>query len=189
MYSYKVKFITLKDTIAFEIKSDIKENVEEFVNDILLIFAKIDGNEKPVIEALQKNTTEIRKRLETFNDKYKAQLPQLNGVPAFFRKLNEGEQFFFLPNVPIDAIHTLKIHNYLRAVAENKSFEEIDKQTTDLFGEIITKYQITAFGDKENLLASQLNQNEFVDFVITIDKLLLLKAKLMLSPKLWEIKH
>src|ERR1035437_3465633 len=131
MYQYKVEFLALTDKIAFEIKSKSKETVEEFIEDILLIFARVDENEKIVVESLQKNSSEIKQKIEIFTDKYKSKLPQLNGIPAYFRKLKEDEQFFFLPNIQSDPFDNLKLFDYLRATEKGKSFEEINKQTTD----------------------------------------------------------
>lgn len=148
MYQYKIEFLALTDTVAFEIKSQSKEIVEEFVEDMLLIFARVDENEKIVVESLQKNSSEIKEKIEIFTDKYKSKLPQLNGIPAYFRKLKENEQFFFLPNIKSDTIDNLKLYDYLRATEKGKSFEEIHKQTTDLFGELLKKYQIKVYGDK-----------------------------------------
>ncbi|MBA2584669.1 MAG: hypothetical protein H0V01_14950, partial [Bacteroidetes bacterium] len=148
MYKYKIKFIALSDTFAFEIKSEAKEIVEQFVEDILMIFTRVDANEKFVIESLQKNSQEVRQKMELFTDKYKKDLPQLNKISAYFRKLKANEPFFFLPGIQSENVDNLKLYDYLRATEEGKSFEEFNKQTTDLFGELMKKYQIRVYGDK-----------------------------------------
>jgi hypothetical protein len=164
MYSYKIKFIALQDSIAFEVESEMKEAVEEFVQSVLAIFFKTDDEGRLCIESLQKYSKEIQDKIDLLNEKYKIYYPQLNQVPAFFRKLKENELFFFLPNLQLDAFENLKFHDYLRATEEGRSFEEINKETTDLFGELMKKYEINVIGNKRISIGEPIKEKRVCRF-------------------------
>jgi hypothetical protein len=146
MYSFKIKFIILNDTIAFEIKSENRLIVEEFVNDLLSIFVVISDDNKPTINSLQEYSDCIDKDLTGFVDKYKEKLPQLNAVSAFFRKIEYGAKFIFLPNIEMELAESIKLRDYLRALEEGKSYEDLEDKTMDLFGNLMSKYFIGVAG-------------------------------------------
>lgn len=148
MYSYKIKFIVLNDTIAFEIKSENRLIVEEFVNDLLSIFVVISNDNKPIINSLQEFSEEIDKAMTEFTNKYKSKLPQLNAVTVFFKKLKYRDKFFFLPNIEMELAESIKLIDYLRALEEGKSYDELTDKTTDIFGDLMSKYNIRIAGDK-----------------------------------------
>lgn len=148
MYTYKIKFIVLKDTIAFEIKAENRLVVEGFVNDLLSIFVVISKDNKLTINSLQEFSEDIENEITKFIDKYKTKLPQLNAVSAFFKKLKFGDKFIFLPNIEMELAESIELRDYLRALDEGKSYEEITDKTTDLFGDLISKYNFGVVGDQ-----------------------------------------
>jgi hypothetical protein len=156
MFKYIVTFIALTDTISFQVTSDRKEVIEEFVEKLLMIFAKLDyENQKLNVEAFQTNTSEVRKSITDFVEIFKKAHPPINSLTAYFRKLKQNENFFFLPNIEFDQAENLKLFNYLRAISEGKSFEEFNNQTEDLFQALLTKYAVRSVGDKRLSIGEQ----------------------------------
>jgi hypothetical protein len=155
MYSYKIEFITLNDTIAFELESDIKAIVEEFVNDLLSIFVVISEDNQPTINSLQEYSKSIEKDLTDFLSKYKVKLPQLNAVLAFFKKIKYGERFIFLPNIEMELAERMRVRDYLRALNEGKEYHELPDKEEDLFGELMNKYNIGVVGVKRLLIGEK----------------------------------
>jgi hypothetical protein len=149
MYKYTITFLALNDTISFDINSPNREDVEEFVKELLFIFARVDEeNEKIVVESFQQNNPDTITKITAFVDKFKSKMPPINAVSAFFRKLKTDEHFYFLPNLKLETNDNLKLYDHLRAIDEGKDVEEIQRQTSDLFGDLLTKYTIAAFGHK-----------------------------------------
>ena len=164
MYSYKIKFIALGDTIAFEINSPDLNVVQVFVNDLLSIFIVITEDDKPTIIALQELSTEINAELTRFIEKYKSRLPQLNAVAAFFKKLEENEKFFFLPNIEMELAESIKLRDSLRAIKEGKTYEELTDKTEDLFGDLMTKYNIGVKGEQRIHIGEKLKNKRVCRF-------------------------
>lgn len=155
MYEYRIKFLALYKNIAFDVKSPIKESIEEFLEDLFIIFAKESTDGRKVVECYQRNTVELRKQIDLFNEKYKSLMPALNAVPSFFRKLKEDEHFFFLPGNAAEAVDSFKLSNMLRAAEEGKEFEVVESQMTELFGELRKLYQIKVYGDDRITIGEQ----------------------------------
>jgi len=149
MYKYTITFLALNDTISFDINSPNRDEVEEFVKELLFIFARVDEeNEKIVIESFQQNNPDTIHKITAFVDKFKSKMPPINAISAFFRKLKADEHFYFLPNLKLETNDNLKLYDHLRAIDEGKDVEEIQKQTSELFGDLLIKYTIAAFGHK-----------------------------------------
>lgn len=156
MYKYIVTFIALTDTISFQVTSERKESIEDFIEKLLMIFAKADyENQKLNVEAFQTNTDEVRQRITDFVEIFKTTHPPINQLPSYFRKLKHGENFFFLPNIEFDQFENLKLFNYLRAISEGKTFEEVNSQIEELFQDFMTKYEIRSVGDKRLSIGEQ----------------------------------
>ncbi len=164
MYKYKITFVALKDTLSFVVKSPHKEIIESFVRDLLIIFASIDDNENLTINALQESSPELQQQIKDFVNKYNNNLPQLNQIPAFFKKLKEKEQFFFIPKIDLKREETFNLYNQLRASEEGISFEELNNQMTELFGDLLNTYHIKSFGDKRTLIGEPIKENRMCRF-------------------------
>lgn len=148
MYKYTIKFIALKETITFVVTSEAEAFVEQFSWELLSVFApESHENEKITISLLQQNSSEVTQKIQNFTNKFKAKLPRLNSVAAFFRTLSEGERFFFLPNIEIGSFEILKLHDYLKAMSEGKDFDLVHTETKEIFEELFNKYHITVIGD------------------------------------------
>lgn len=157
MYKYRIKFLALDDTIEFEIKSDAIEIIEQFVDDLLIIFRNKDkyGNNKSTISSLQINTPNINKSIIDFVSKYNEKQPKLNTITAFFRKLKSKEHFFFLPNTDVEQALSIKMRNYLKSLETDVNFEELNGQTDELFGKLMAKYHMGIIGDNRILIGER----------------------------------
>lgn len=156
MYKYIITFLALNDTISFDIKSPNKEEVEEFVKELLFIFARVDEEkEKIVIESFQQNNPDTLKKITEFVDRFKLRMPSMNAVSAFFRKLKADEHFYFLPNLKLETNDNLKLYDHLRAIAEGKDVRDLQNQTAVLFEDLLTKYSVAAFGHKRTYIGEK----------------------------------
>src|ERR1700761_1956486 len=97
MYMYNLVFIALDKYLTIPLYSNNKENFEIIIEDILMIFSKLVGDIWN-IQGFQQNTVEIKLKIDNIVSKYEKIYPELNRIPAFLRRLNEEENFFFFPN-------------------------------------------------------------------------------------------
>ena len=154
-WSYKVSFLALTDVLYFEIKTHDEVLINKFIEDLLIIFSKIDiDNEKITVPGLQVNSQIIRSKMEIFAEHYSQLHLSVNKIPAYFRKLKENEQFIFLPNIEIDTTQHLRLFNYLRASNEGKDFLAVQNLSDELFSEVFEKYSLAVYGDKRKLIGN-----------------------------------
>lgn len=146
MYSYKIKFLALNDIITFELSSPELNGVDELVKGLLTLYIAPDENGNPLIISLQKMTDEFRAILLNYFDDYKDDIPELNGLIAFLNKLEHNEYYYFLPNLELNTIETVKLHNKLRSLSENISLEKLNNQSKELFNELLNNYNFEIFG-------------------------------------------
>ena len=150
MQQYIISFLAISESLSFKVTSPIDDGIiDEFIKDLIFIFSTVDvENHKILVEAFQANTPETRTKIEAYVNKYKDFQPKLHEINSFFKKLEEDEHFLFFPNVDLDSIDRLKYYDYLKAVKENRDFEEVNAETNELFGFVLANYRISAFGDK-----------------------------------------
>lgn len=146
MYSFKIQFFSVADDIGFIMKSSIKEDVSNFVNDLLSIFVTLREDGKPLLNCLQEYSEENKKGLLDFIDKYSPLLPQLKSLSTFLKKLNPKEFFLFLPNMDLEQIETLKLNEYLHKINSGVKYETPSKELLDLYDEFLKKYQARTVG-------------------------------------------
>ena len=164
MYSYKIKFIVLNDSITFEMKSPYKFEVEEFVQDLLSIFIIVSEDNKPIIYSLQEYSENKKKHISEFTNKYSTKLPQLKALAAFFNKLKPNESFFFLPNIELELSESLKIKDYLKAINAGIEYDTLTDKTIDVFGDLISKYHLGVVGDQRVLIGEKERNKRFCRF-------------------------
>jgi hypothetical protein len=148
MYSYQFEFIALNNEIGFKLDSLNETEIEKFAYEITSIFAILNEENQPVVNSFQKCTFEIRKEINNFVSKYNSMYPKLNAIDAFFNNLGYDEPFFFLPNLKIEFTEKVTLMNYLRAQNEGLNFEELNKKTTELFGDLMDNYNFGVVGGK-----------------------------------------
>lgn len=141
----KITFLALSRTTDLEIKS--QTNIDEIMSDFFLAFAKeIDyDNRKINIEQLQKNTNDLKTKINNIVQKYKSSAPQINQLNKYFGDLKDNEFFFFLVNSNLNNEQYFNFYNYLSALEDNKDFGVVSKEMDDLFGKLRENYDIIAF--------------------------------------------
>ena len=153
MQTYQFSFKGASDTIEFVVSSDT--TVEPFVAAFLSLFPEVLDFEKRTIKPLLQNTPEQKAKIISFIDTYKAQLPRLNAVAAFFNRLEDNEAFLFFPNMKLDQLNEMTTSNYLKALVEKKDFNVLQEQWMALFEETLKKYTMHAYGDTRKLVGEK----------------------------------
>lgn len=148
MYSYTIKFIALEKSVYFDFKSKSEIHVQEFVDGILKPFVKFDDNEKPIIDSLQTMTVKLKNELISFLSNYRKEIPRINAVISFVNKIQENEEFFFVPNIKLEQSEEIKIYNYLFASNQGEEFEKIDNKMNELFAKVLENYRVNVVGDR-----------------------------------------
>ena len=147
MNSFKISFLALSRSSDLEIKSD--QLADEFASDIMFTFAKdIDYENKKInIEALQKNTQELRDKIDLIVQKYKNLEKKIFQLNSYFKSLKEDEYFFFFPNSNLSPEQRFQYFNYLSAMSDGKDYKIVEKEIDDLFGVLRENYDIIAFDE------------------------------------------
>ena len=145
---YHVEFLSLKGTLSFDLTSSDPDTFGAIVNDLIACFVPLDvlAKEKR-FEGMRVNTPEHRAAIETFVLKWKHTLPGLQGLPAFFRTLDEGEHFIALPNVEVERKGRMGLYMQLQALAEGVPLREIQEPFFALVGDLLNRYKIWSWGD------------------------------------------
>ncbi|WP_299158163.1 HNH endonuclease [uncultured Tenacibaculum sp.] len=119
------------------------------MNDFFFTFAKeIDyENKKISIEQLQKNTEDLRNRIDSIVQKYKSSNPIINQLNTYFNDLKNNESFFFLVNSSITNEQSFQLYNYLSTLENNEDFKKASKEMDELFGDLRNNYDIIAFNE------------------------------------------
>ncbi len=149
MFKYTIVFYAHNDTLSFEIKSQNYELLKSIVFELLLLFSEVSLENKTIkVEPFQQNNDNTFLRINNFVEKYEIEIPPINMVSAFFRKLKKDEYFYFLPNIKLDLKCNLKIYSHLKALNEGLDIEEVQRQTSELYENLLTKYQLSTYGHK-----------------------------------------
>ena len=147
-YSYKVRFIALDTEKLFNVSTPDKAAFEEFVNDLNSIFVTTSKDGEYIVKALQEYSAKNKKGINDFINKYKTEIPQLNAISAYFRKLKPNEKFFYIPNMDLGNTDVFKIHDTLRALSIGVEYEDLPNKITDILGEVLPKYHISTIGSQ-----------------------------------------
>ncbi|WP_303315193.1 hypothetical protein Q4Q34_16055 [Flavivirga abyssicola] len=147
-------------------KSHNKDEVDNFVGDLLSIFITLKENGKPLLNTLQKYTEENKKELNHFIDKYKLRLPRLNSVSAFLRKLKPNEYFVFLPNMNLEQIEILKLNEYIKTISAGKKYVNPSDELLDLYESFLKKYQLNTVGKNRVAIGEKDKQKRICRFCL-----------------------
>ncbi len=122
-------FITFLALSEFrQIRFESTDNISELINDLLCSFAKnIDeANSTVSIDKLQRNTSDLRYKVNSFVKNYSDELPIVNQVNDFLRKIGENEYFFFLPNEHLDIEKDSHYYLKLLSLESGLEYEKIE---------------------------------------------------------------
>lgn len=156
MWSSKITFKSLNDTLSFLVESENKELVESFVYGLYEIFGDIETKK---IDGLQKNDLETQREITSFISKFKSKFPpSINQITAYFRRLEDDEYFLFLPNIELTVQNSTKLYNYLLSLKGEKSFEELNEEFESTIGSTLNNYNLRAFGGNRVFIGNKTNR-------------------------------
>lgn len=147
MKEIRISFLALSRATELEIKSE--QDIDQIVSDLFMVFAKeIDyENFKIKIDSLQQNTIEFKAKIDSVIQKYKDVDPKIQQLNTYFKDLKDNEHFFVFANTVISKEQSFRFYNYLSALENNEDFDEITKQIDDLFGILMSSYDLFSFDE------------------------------------------
>lgn len=146
-YNYRFEIIsTVTKSFAFNVKTTKEDGLNNYVDDLLNMFASEGENGEMKIEALQEYNNSIKKKIGEFVDKYRDLFPELNGVKAQFNLIPNGKYFCFMPKIELDVKTRLTVINHLRSKNDGLNFDDLQKNTQETVGKLVELYYVGAFG-------------------------------------------
>jgi len=146
MYKCKINFLTRNNSCPFEISSSEEDVVNSIVKEIHRVF--IQDSNSIEVQALQKCSYDILRRLEFVVNKYKRDVPAFNGIMSFFRKLEIDEHFLYLPQIESEQKYYVRAHEYLNCLYNGTDFEESSAITHEMFSDLMDMYSIFGVGEE-----------------------------------------
>lgn len=152
MQKIRISFRCLNESLSFEISSSNEQTLGNFIFTFFQLFPGVDFSTQ-TINSLHQNTADLKLSITDFVDTYKSVTPALNRVAAFFNRMTENEWFHFIPFKTISTIEDISLVNYLIALSNpGKEFDTLQNQFKDLFGDLLSDYEISVFGpDRKNI--------------------------------------
>lgn len=156
MWSSKITFKSLNNTLSFLVESENQELIESFVYGLYEI---LGDTETKKIDVLQKNDSKTKKKIEDFVVRFKDKFPpSINQITAYFRRLSEDESFLFLPNIDLTIQNSNKLYNYLLSLKGEESFEKLNKEFETTIGNTLNNYNLRAFGGFRTFIGDKNNR-------------------------------
>lgn len=156
MWSSKITFKSLNDTLSFLVESENKELVEDFVFGLYEIFGNIETRK---IDGLQRNDLKTKTKINGFIDKFKSKFPpSINQIISYFNRLNVDEYFLFLPNIELTIQNSNRLHNYLISLEEKENFEKLNDEFENTIGKTLDNYNLRAFGGIRTSIGNKENR-------------------------------
>ena len=153
----------LDDSISFKISSTEQSDIESFFYAFLMLFPGVMDFRTKKIQCFTSNSEELRQNLQEFVRNH-PEIPILNAVEAFVRRLEEMEAFYIIPDFVPNQQETLRLANYLKAQLEDKNFEELNNETEALFKDLMDSYKLDVFGDKRRVIGEKARENKVCRF-------------------------
>ena len=164
MYTYVFTLKALNESFSFRISSPKDQELNDFFYVFLGLFPGIMDFEKKTIQCLTTNNETLRNNIKMFVTEHQASVPQINGLPAFFRRLSENEAFYIIPSQIKNQADSIRLSNYLLALNEGKSFEELTRQTDHFFADLLKNYEIHAFGANRLVVGERVKEKKVCRF-------------------------
>lgn len=156
MWSSKITFKSINDTLSFLLESENKELVEDFVFGLYEIFGNIETRK---IEGLQINDLKTKTKVFNLIDKFKPKLPPgINQIISYFNKLETDEYFLFLPNIELTIQYSKRLHNYLLSLKGEETFEKLNDEFENTIGKTLNNYNLRAFGGIRAFIGNKENR-------------------------------
>ncbi len=165
MYTYPVRFLALTDSIAFNISSENEETLDHFAQELLALFANEIADDMIIkVNYLQRNSAELVEKIDHYTKKVLASNPQLGELSAYFKRLKDGEEFYILPGMDLDAFEKAKLFDYLKSRSKGLEFDEYHSRTKDLFEDLMKKYDLAEYGRKRVNIGNPIKSNRVCRF-------------------------
>lgn len=165
MYKYRVTFITTSGTVFFMAASRDPETIQNFIEDLLLIFSEFDEEKELYnVKALHTSTPQLLAKTDELVLKYSPRLPAVNKVGAYLSKLQPDQNFFFFPKEELSTREIMNVQDYLRSLDENQDFEEIRERTREYWGDLWDNYSIDYCGGTKRFIGEPIRKQRICRF-------------------------
>jgi len=147
-YLYHFEVLTRQGSLVADVTFKRLDDLDEFAGSFMGCFTDLDAlREHRKFEAAHVKSDALLGRVQAFADRWRAQLVQLQRLPALMRKLNDGEHLIVLPGATVDRMGRMGLFMYLQARAEDVPVEHIREPFMDLVGDLLKRYVVRSWGD------------------------------------------
>ncbi|MAP80482.1 MAG: hypothetical protein CL526_05280 [Aequorivita sp.] len=147
-YKFRCHLKSLSANQGFLMASPNYNEVEDFLNDFLSVFAEKDdrGNKIKRMQMLQKNTAQLQTDFDAFCKKYASRLPQLQSFYSFFNKTGNDNYFVIVPSEELTPQLSFDLNAYLNSLQGGKSFETLKEEIDNLYHFTLNNFFIGVAG-------------------------------------------
>lgn len=153
----------LNDAFSFKVSSNNKQNVDKFFYAFLMLFPGVMDLKTKTIQCFTSNSEELRRNLRDFVSDHQ-EMPMLNGIEAFVRKLAENEAFYVIPDFIPTQGESVRLANYLKAHQDGTDYKDLNQETETLFGDFMNSYQIAVYGEKRRVIGEKVKEHKVCRF-------------------------
>lgn len=166
MYSYRFTIKSIATSIGFEVKSDGKELIEGFIDDLFFVFSEPDIEKENFrnITTLNKKNKDLVKSVKLLVTRYQDKIPSIKGFLAIIDKIEENEHFYFIPKIELSTQQSLILHSHLRSLKEGIDFQSLKEEIEVVFGDILKSYNAFEFGERRKTIGESLKHKRYCRF-------------------------
>tara|TARA_R110002074_G_scaffold104764_4_gene226290 strand:- start:4988 stop:6247 length:1260 start_codon:yes stop_codon:yes gene_type:complete len=166
MYSYRFTIKSIENSRDFKIKSNSKELIEGFINDLLFVFSEPDPEKENFrnITTLNLKNTDLHKSVNLFVKQYQDKVPPIKGFEAVIKRIGENENFYFIPKIELSTEESLILQSHLKSLKEGIEFESLKKEIKVVFGDILKSYDVYEFGASRKAIGEPIKKKRSCRF-------------------------
>lgn len=146
MEEFVLSFIFLDASKELQIITD-ESKLPVVIKEFSAAFAEsIDFNNHRInLTPYRKNDSQLKANIEALENKHKADIPQIQQLPQFFKSQPEDEYFYISYNTKLSDDDSLKVYAALEFLNSGKDYQQTINEIDRLFGSVRQSYNIYAF--------------------------------------------
>jgi len=179
MYSYRFTIKSIGSSREFEARSNSKELILGFVNDLLFVFSEPDPKKENFrnITILNRKNKGLFENVNLFVEQYQNKVPSIKEFLALIDKIEENESFYFIPKIELSTEESLILHSHLKSLKEGSDFQMLRKEIEVVFGDVLKSYDAYEFGASRKTIGEPMKHKRKCRFCSLDSKKVTFKTK------------